>query len=91
MFALFITFIVFLVILFGGLALADKLGLEDGPKFVFAVAVVGSLFLYFKYGESDAVDEVQHWLDQQQVYRLRPVDEILDSLPEKEEKWGIVR
>lgn len=86
MFALFITFIVFLVIFLAGCALCERLDVP-AKKLVFAVAVVAAGCVFLSLDPSD-MTEVQQWLDQQKQYGLSSTEDILDSLDARQAKWA---
>jgi len=86
MFALFIAFITFIVIFLAGCALCERVDVP-AKKLVFAVAIVGAGCVFLSL-DVEQVDKVQQWLDSQERYRLKSVDEILDSLDERQAKWS---
>ena len=86
MFALFIAFVVFLVVFLAGCALCERVDVP-AKKLVFAVAIVGAGCVFLSL-DVEQVDKVQQWLDSQKRYRLKSVDEILDSLDKRQEKWA---
>jgi len=86
MFALFIAFVVFLVVFLAGCALCERVDVP-AKKLVFAVAIVGAGCVFLSL-DVEQVDKVQQWLDSQERYRLKSVDEILDSLDKRQEKWA---